>query len=194
MTALYHLLYRLTRWSVWLCGFSILGATFLIFAEIVFRNFNRSIYLGSAEISGYVFAIAVTWGFSFCLFERAHVRIDIGYRFLPSAGRLALDVLGLVALGLFASVLAWRATQTLEETLLFDAVSRTPLQVPLWIPQSVWAAGLVFFAANCLFLVVYIAALVLRAGTDAASPVYAITGATEGQTELDGATTGTERV
>ncbi|MEM8853408.1 MAG: TRAP transporter small permease [Pseudomonadota bacterium] len=161
MTRLYRLLYRLSRWSVWVCGFAILASTFLIFFEVLLRNVDRAVYVGSAEISGYVFAISITWGFAFCVFERAHVRIDVVYRFVGARVRLALDVLSLVALAVFAGALARRATDTLDETLLFQAVSTTPLQTPLWIPQALWAAGFIFFAGTCLFLILYILVLCL---------------------------------
>jgi hypothetical protein len=41
---------------------------------------------------------------------------------------------------------AYRALLTLDETILFDSIANTPLQTPLWIPQGLWAAGMVFFA------------------------------------------------
>ena len=35
---------------------------------------------------------------------------------------------------------------TLDESLTFGSVSSSPLQVPLWIPQSLWMTGLIILA------------------------------------------------
>jgi len=144
----------------------------LIFAEIVFRNFNQSLYVGCAEISGYIFAIAIAWGLSFCLYERAHVRIDIFYRFAGHRLQVLLDILSIAVLFAFSCILALRASGTVRESLLFDAVSLTPLQVTLWVPQLLWAAGLVFFAANCLFVGLYVILLLLQGRAALASALF----------------------
>lgn len=177
---LHRTLHRLSRWGVWLSGSAILLSTFLILAEIVLRNFNASIYVGAGEVAGYVFAIAVAWGFSYCLFERAHVRIDVGYRFLGPRWRLALDFVSLVVLLAFAIVLAERAWTTMAESRLFGSVSITPLQTPLWLPQLLWACGFVFFAANIAFLIVRILVLALSARLDEAARIYPATAESEG--------------
>jgi hypothetical protein len=45
------------------------------------------------------------------------------------------------------------------------SVSNSPLQVPLWIPQGAWLAGLVLFAAVALLLALHAASLLLRGQT-----------------------------
>ena len=48
--------------------------------DVALRNTLSVAIPGVYEFSGYIFAIATTWGFSFVLFERAHVRIDAAYQ------------------------------------------------------------------------------------------------------------------
>ena len=55
----------------------------------------------------------------------------------------------------------WRAWATLDETLLFGSRARTALQTPLWIPQSIWLAGLAFFLLCLVFLALYVLVLLL---------------------------------
>jgi len=173
LTTLYTLLYRLSRLSVWVCGTGFLLSACFVFVEVVLRNVTTS-YIGSDEIAGYVFAVAVAWGFSFCLYERAHVRIDVAYQSLARRLRAWLDLLSLVALLLFSSLIALRAWRTYQESWDFQAVSITPLQTPMWIPQLVWAVGLVFFAFNCAFLAIYVLTLLLRGQTVRANAVAGI--------------------
>lgn len=169
-------LHALSRWAAWACGAGLLAAALLIFGEVVFRNFDRATYVGSAELSGYMFAIAITWGLSFCLHERAHVRIDIGYARLPAGVRTALDLIALAALLALALVLASRAQMAVGMSLRFRSASVTPLRVPLAWPQTAWALGLAFFALNCAWLLLQGIVQVLLGRGDLARRIYPVEG------------------
>src|SRR5690606_12756250 len=69
---------------------------------------------------------------------------------LPAALQAVLDLVALLALGFFVGLLTWQAWAVLETSLAFDARATTPLQTPLWMPQSLWLAGLVLFAFTWL--------------------------------------------
>lgn len=162
MDQLHSLLYRLSRLSVWIFGAGYLLIALATTADVAARNLFRISTPAVYEISGYVFAVATTWGFAFVLFERSHVRIDVAYQRLGPRLRAWLDLLGLLAMGLFVAVLSYRAWLTLDETLLFDSRARTALQTPLWIPQSLWLAGLLYFLLCLVFMAVYVLTLLLR--------------------------------
>ena len=148
MERLHRILYGASRASVWLFGSGYLLIALATTLDVILRNAFGT--------------IATTWGFSFVLFERAHVRIDVAYQRMGARLRAWLDLAALLSMLLFASVLAWRAWTTLDDTLLFGARSRTTLQTPLWIPQGIWLAGLIFFLLCILFLAVYVLTLLLR--------------------------------
>lgn len=162
MQSLYFLLYRLSRGSVWVFGAGYLLIALATTADVVARNAFGVSTPEVNEISGYVFAVATTWGFAFVLFERAHVRIDVVYARLGPRLRAGLDVLALLSLTGFVAVLSWRAWLTLDDTLRYGARARTALQTPLWIPQSIWLAGLVYFLTCLVFLALYALTLLLR--------------------------------
>jgi TRAP-type mannitol/chloroaromatic compound transport system permease small subunit len=161
MNRLYSLLYRLSRLSVWVFGAGYLLIAIATTIDVLMRKVAGISTPAVYEISGYVFAIATTWGFAFVLFERAHVRIDVMYQRLGEQVRALLDLAGLLAMTGFVAVLTYRAWLTLDETLLFGARARTALQTPLWIPQSIWLAGLAFFLLCLVFMVVYVLLLLL---------------------------------
>jgi len=162
MDAIHTLLFRLSRFSVWVFGAGYLLIALATTLDVALRNTLSVAIPGVYEFSGYIFAIATTWGFSFVLFERAHVRIDAAYQYFGPRLRAVADVVGLLALGMFIGVLTYRAWLTLDDTLLFGSRSRTTLQTPLWIPQSLWLVGLGFFLLCIVFLAVYAALLILR--------------------------------
>ena len=153
-------------------GYACLGLSFLIVVEILARKlFNHSLQ-GVDEIGGYVVAITGTFGMALAAVERAHTRIDVLLLRLPGRIQAALNLLSYVALGLGAAFMGYMGWRTLDDSLIFGSVSSSPLQVPLWIPQSLWMAGLVVFGAAALWTALR-GLLALRHGLDAADRVLA---------------------
>ena len=132
---------RLNTGVALLCGLALVGTVAMVLAEIVLRRVAGRGLGGSDEIAGYVMAGVAAWGLAYALGERAHVRIDVATARLPAPGRAGFDLLALVATTFVAwlvSVYAWRV---LSRSLDRGATANTPLETPLWIPQSVWFAG-----------------------------------------------------
>lgn len=148
------LLRRINRAIALLGGIVLLATGAFILVEIVLRQTPLGALGGSDEIAGYVMAAFATWGFSYALLERTHVRIDLLQRRLPPAGRALFDLLALGALAATASVVAFHAWSVLATTLDRGSRANTPLETPLWIPQSIWFAGWVWFAAVSLVLLI----------------------------------------
>ncbi|MDF1706576.1 MAG: TRAP transporter small permease [Paracoccaceae bacterium] len=129
------------RWIALLCGIVLLGAVALIMTEVLGRQFPAMRVGGADELSGYVMAAIATWGFSYALVERAHVRIDLIHNRLPVMGRAVLDIIALASVLLVAVLVAWHAYDVLAKSLARGSRSNTPLGVPLWMPQIVWFGG-----------------------------------------------------
>lgn len=135
-------------------GYACLLLSILIVAEILGRKLLNISIQGVDEIGGYVVAITGTFGMALATWQRAHTRIDIILNLVGTATRAVLGLIAhlmLAAGALFMSAMAWR---TLAETIEFKSVSSTPLQTPLWIPQSLWFTGLVFFSLTALAMCV----------------------------------------
>ena len=128
-----------------------MGLSFLIFFEIIARKlFNHSLQ-GVDEIGGYVVAIIGTFGMALAAVERAHTRIDVLLFRLPKKVQAILNLISYIALGIGAAFMGYMGWYTLDESLTFGSVSSSPLQVPLWIPQSLWMAGLIIFGLSALW-------------------------------------------
>lgn len=143
-------------------GYVLLGLSFLIVFEVIARKLFDFSLQGVDEIGGYVVAITGTFGFAYALIERTHTRIDIVLDHVPSWLRNLLNVLayGLVTA---ASVFMLRyAYEALNESILFGSLSPTPLQTTMWIPQSLWVAGLVLFCITALAILVHLLLLQFR--------------------------------
>jgi TRAP-type mannitol/chloroaromatic compound transport system permease small subunit len=148
----------LAQRAAWAGGGLILASALLVTADVASRKL-LSVPIGNAdELSGYAFAIGCAWAFAFALLRRVNVRVDVVYARLPVRLCAVLDVLALVALGVFVALLSRYAFEVAQQSWQRGALSNTQLKVPLWIPQSLWAAGLALFMAT-------LALMLLRAAT-----------------------------
>jgi TRAP-type C4-dicarboxylate transport system permease small subunit len=160
---------RLARHAVWYAGGLMLASAFVVALDVLLRKLLLVSLGGADELSGYAFAIGTAWSLSFTLLQRANVRVDALYMHLPAAVRAWLDLLAMVALGVFVGVLTWQAWTVLETSIAFDARATTPLQTPLWIPQVLWLAGLALFAFTWLPLFLRACAALLQGDRAGAS-------------------------
>lgn len=149
---------RIARWAVWIGGALMLFAAILVTFDVLMRRFFGFTVGGSDEISGYLFAVATSWSFAFVLLRRGNVRIDALYLLLPRRVCALLDVLALLALGIFMGFLTERAFAVVTTTIDMGAHSVTPLRTPLVVPQGFWLGGLLLF--QVAFVLVFLQAVV----------------------------------
>ena len=136
-------------------GAMLLVASVLICIDITLR-YTLALTLGGAdELSGYALAIASAWGFSSALLSRSHIRIDTVYARLKSIRlRALLDLISLATLLFFFGMVTFYAWGVVRQSWVSDSHSLSAIEAPLIIPQGLWFAGLVFFVALCLLLLV----------------------------------------
>lgn len=152
---------RLSRIGVWVGGTLTLASVLLISYDVIVRRLFGVSLGGSDELSSYAFAISTAWALAYTVLERANVRVDVVYQYLPVRVAAVLDWLALVSLGVFAVVLTYQTQQVALQSWQMSAKANTPLATPLWVPQYLWVAGLVWFSlVLALMLVRASAALV----------------------------------
>jgi TRAP-type mannitol/chloroaromatic compound transport system permease small subunit len=86
----------------------------------------------------------------FALFHKGHVRIDILYIKLSPKAQALLDCLSLVMFLIYMSTLSYFASLVLMTSIDRGSTANTPLQTPMWIPQSLWLFGLLSFTVIIL--------------------------------------------
>lgn len=114
--------------------------------EVIGRKFFGFSLKGIDEIGGYVLAGTSAIGFTYALLTRTHMRITLLFDHIPSIARAVLNVLAMVTLAGLAIFCAVRGYAELDASLTSMRSANTPLQTPMWIPLSVWWAGLALFA------------------------------------------------
>lgn len=136
----------LSRLAALAAGYGVLALSFLVAFEVLARKLFSFSLQGADEIGGYVMAAAVAFSFTYALFERAHTRVDVFYAQCPSVVRAPLNVLAMLSIAAMAGFMLYRGCATLQASIEFKSLASTPLQTPLWIPQTIWVIGLAIFA------------------------------------------------
>lgn len=132
----------LSRLAIWVAGGLTLASAIYISADVISRKFFSFSLGGSDELSGYAFAISISWALSFATLQRANIRIDALYQLMPVRLSALLDWIALVCLGVFIVFLTRYAADVAALSWANDSTANTILATPLWIPQYLWVAGL----------------------------------------------------
>ena len=147
---------RISRTAVWIGGAALMVCAFMVTGDVIMRKLFSVTMSGSDEVSGYVFAAATSWAYSYCLIHRSHVRIDALYILLPRWLRALFDALGLLLLLGYMTYLTNKSIDVFMTSWQRDSVSITTLATPLWIPQLFWLSGLCLFVFTLSFLLLYV--------------------------------------
>ncbi len=130
-------------------GVITLASALLICFDVIVRKFFGFTTGGADELSGYAFAISISWSLAFVVLQRGNVRVDALYQLFPVRISAVLDWLSLVTLGVFMVFLTYYASFVVDTSWAQSSAANTPLATPLWIPQGLWFLGLVWM---CLVL------------------------------------------
>jgi len=151
----YDTLERIARGAVFVAGLALLVAAALVTVDVLCRKFLGLTVSGSDEISGYIFAAGTTWAYSYALLHRSNVRIDALYNIFPLWLKATLDVVGVSLLLIYMAIQTKLSVEVFIESWKLDSVAVTTLATPLWIPQLLWAAGLVLFMVTLIFVAAF---------------------------------------
>ncbi len=136
---------RLNHWVAILIGIGLLACAAVVLADIILRQTGSS-FGGTDEISGYVMAIATSWGMGYTLLELGHVRIDILRGRVGARGRAVFDLFAMAVLSGTITLIAVQSWPVLARSLANSSRANTPLETPLALVQVPWFAGWIWFA------------------------------------------------
>ena len=128
-----------------LVGVMLLLCAAFVLLDIVFRQLGSS-FGGTDEISGYVMAIATSWGMAYTMLELGHVRIDLLRSRAAPLGRCLFDLFSMTLLSGTVVLIAYKCWPVLERSIKNNSNANTPLETPLVLVQAPWFAGWLWFA------------------------------------------------
>ena len=153
---------RVMRFLALGAGYVLLIQAIVTTIEIIARKvFNHS-FQGVDELGGYALAISGSIGFGYAAVTCAHTRIDLILCKVSLAKRGGMHIVAALILMVVSCGMFWYGLRSLLQSIRYGAISTTPLQTPLWIPQGIWVAGLALFATVTTVTVVRILYLFIR--------------------------------
>lgn len=136
---------KVSRAATWVGGALMMATAFVVTFDVFVRKVAGFSLEGADELSGYAFAISTAWAFALTQLQRANVRIDGIYLLAPTGLRAILDIVALLAIGLFLACLLWSGWIMLVDSYTFDARAITSWRTPLTYPQAAWLLGWLWF-------------------------------------------------
>lgn len=112
-------------------------------------------------------AIVTSWGTSYGLTCLAHVRIDLIRARGNDMVKAGFDAIAILSLAAVAVTIAYRAWPVLAKSIANNSNANTTLETPLWIPQSLWMAGWLWFAVSAVVMAVSVFLFLMRGDYDA---------------------------
>jgi TRAP-type mannitol/chloroaromatic compound transport system permease small subunit len=142
------LLDRVATALAYFSGVVLLLASFFITIDVVGRRFFHVSSQATDEFGGYALLFGGMLALAFALTTGAHVRIDVLMPHLPSWARAVLNYATLVAMTVFASIIAFYVWKLTIESYLIDARAMSFLRTPLFVPQGTLAVGFSLLAVH----------------------------------------------
>jgi len=143
--ALGYILDRVFTWTGYLSGTLFLTLAVFVTYDVIARKWGVYLHLPTTrvtdEISGYILALAATWGLAYTLRTDAHVRIDVLLPYLPRRWRAFADFLAVVLMGFFAGLVSWKIWALVLDSFESGIRSSTYLLTPQWIPEGILGIG-----------------------------------------------------
>jgi TRAP-type C4-dicarboxylate transport system permease small subunit len=142
----------------YLAGGLYIALAFFVTYDVLARKWGGLLGLPTTrvtdEISGYMLAVAATWGFAYALRTGAHVRVDVLFPYMARRVRMAVDCVAQVLMAVFASVISWKIWSLVIDSMESDMRSSTYLLTPLYIPQGILGVGFSLLALAAAFAAV----------------------------------------
>lgn len=153
---------RVVRSCCIIAGWALMAISVATCIEIITRKYFGFTFKGLDEIGGNMLAGVSALGFAYALTTRAHMRVTILFGYIANSLQSILNVLAILTLSAMAVFCAWRGVFEFLDSFASGKRSNTPLQVPVWIPQGVWLAGMALFALGAVLMALHALALLPR--------------------------------
>lgn len=98
------------------------------------------------EIAGFLFVAATFLALAATLRQADHIRVSMLIKAVPLGVRRILETVVLIIATAIAAYAAYHAVLQVVDSIQFSTVSFGVIAIPLWIPQTALAIGLVVFA------------------------------------------------
>lgn len=140
------LLDRLYLWSGYAAAFFLAAIAVGVMAQIAGRSFG--LVVDATEAAGFCMAASTFFALAHTFRRGAHVRVTLLVEAATGRSRKLLELVCCVIGALAVGFLAWHAIAFAAQSYRFGDISPGFIAMPMWIPQSAMAAGLLLLAIS----------------------------------------------
>ena len=142
----------IARLGAIVAGWALMAISVATCIEVLGRKYFDFSFKALDEIGGYMLAGVCAFGFAYTLSARAHMRVTLLFPYVSASVQAVLNVLAMLTLAAMAVFCAWRGAFEVLDVFVSGKRANSPLQTPLWVPQSIWLVGMMLFAAGTLLM------------------------------------------
>jgi TRAP-type C4-dicarboxylate transport system permease small subunit len=148
-------------------GWLYVACALMVVFDVVARNLLGISTKATVELSGYALGCGIGWGLAGAFVARMHVRVDMLLEKLPGGARAWLHLLALALLAAFTLAVAYGVVVLAYDSWELDAHDLSAIRTPLWLPQALFALGILVFIAAILITLADVVLHLLRRDLDA---------------------------
>lgn len=138
MNTLREKFYQLSGYSAGVCVVMIM---IIILAQVIGRLLGF-IIPSAEDVSGYALAASTFFGLAYTLHNGGHVRVTLVIQKFSGRARQVQELIVLIFSFGLACFMTFYCFQMVWESYVFEEVSHGYIPIPIWIPQSSVAIGL----------------------------------------------------
>lgn len=137
--------------TAFLAASAMVAIALLILIQVVLRLFGTQLK-SADDFAGYALVATIMLGLAPTYRHNAHIRVGLLIeRFAPSsAARRMLELCVVAVCTLLVGWAAWISIHFVYESYIYKEMSQGLLAIPMWMPQSFMALGLIVFALALL--------------------------------------------
>jgi len=130
--------------SAWIAGSTAVLMMLITVLQLLLRYFLRSPLTWNDQISGYLLVILVYVASPWMAFVDGHIRIDILYRTFKGNVKNFFDIIILLFIITYGSVMTWQTTIMTIDSITMGIFSSADLRLPLFPFQGLVAIAALF--------------------------------------------------
>jgi TRAP-type C4-dicarboxylate transport system permease small subunit len=124
---------------------ALIAIALLILVQIVLRQ-TGGVLPGGDDLTAFAMAACAMLPLAYAFRHGAHIRVDLIIGRVRGVPRTVMEGIALGFAALMALLFAWASTDLVLDSYEFEEVAQGMLAAPLWIPQTLMAAGAIVFA------------------------------------------------
>ena len=128
-----------------LAALSLAAIAVLILAQVVARLLGLFVPAAS-DFAGFCLAASSFLALAYTFRAGGHIRVTLVLQRMPQRWRRGCDLASLAIAAALVSYFSWYTVGLVQDSWHFNDLSEGLVPVPLWIPQSGMAAGLIVLA------------------------------------------------